>query len=63
MNILPLNYDETQKNKFMEKLLLAINRPSDKENAYDMRLACDYIIKESKLMFSHYNNDDRKMAK
>ncbi|CAD8155749.1 unnamed protein product [Paramecium pentaurelia] len=63
MNILPLNYDETQKNKFMEKLLLAINRPSDKENAYDMRLACDYIIKESKLMSSHYNQEDRKMAK
>lgn len=29
--------------------MLAINRP-EKDNAYDMALACDYIIKESKMV-------------
>lgn len=43
--------------------MLAINRPNDKEKAYDMGLACDYIISESRLVVSHYNKDDRKMAK
>ncbi|CAD8179326.1 unnamed protein product [Paramecium octaurelia] len=63
INILPLNYVESQKNQFIEKLILAINRPNDKERGYDMGLACDYIIRESRMLSSYYNKDDRKMAK
>lgn len=49
MNIFPLDFDDSLKNQFIDKLMLAINRP-EKENAYDMALACDYIIKESRMV-------------